>query len=311
MNAAALVSVALWALQMSDDEQPYWFVAIAVGVAVAATLGVRELVARRSRARRVAAAPIPVSVPFGSNSGAHSLRRKSYSIERAAGKLRKLQDAISELDAGGMTSEAHMRAYGLCEKYLLETDEAIRAAEMSADVRVALRAGQERVRGWQKRHLLEWARLETQKLTQEALRRERFSDKIETARRSLEVIDEALRRYPNEPELLASADVVRDMVASLRVSHWVEMAERAAFRGKYARAIARYEDALFYLSRAEMTEAARNATAQRLRKEIESMSEMREQALRTKPLQTRQMKPRRKTSRARIEPTPTTVVDDK
>jgi hypothetical protein len=47
------------------------------------------------------------------------------------------------------------------------------------------------------------------------------------------------------------------------------MAERAAFRGRYGRAIARYRDALFYLSRAEMGDAARDETAERINREIE------------------------------------------
>jgi hypothetical protein len=47
------------------------------------------------------------------------------------------------------------------------------------------------------------------------------------------------------------------------------MAERAAFRGLYERAVARYRDALFYLSRADMGEDARAEAATRIQREIE------------------------------------------
>ena len=147
----------------------------------------------------------------------------------------------------------------------------MRSASGAADVRAALRAGQERVRAAQKGYLLAWARGEATRLTQEASRRLRLSDKIETAGRALDVIEEALRVYPGEAELLQSAVAVRNFIASVRVGQWIEMAERAAFHGRSARAIARYRDALFYLSRADMGEDARAEAAERIQREIEML----------------------------------------
>ncbi len=152
---------------------------------------------------------------------------------------------------------------------MTDTDEAMRANHTALDVRVALRAGQERVKELQKQHLLAWTRGEATRLTDEAQRRVRVSDKIETAQRAVDVIDEALRLYPSELELRASAAAVRDFIASARVAHWVELAERAAFRGLHARAIARYQDALFYLSRADMGEEARGDAAGKISREID------------------------------------------
>jgi hypothetical protein len=87
----------------------------------------------------------------------------------------------------------------------------------------------------------------------------------------LEVIGEALRVYPGEPELHDSATAVRTFIASVKVAHWVEMAERAAFRGRFTRAVARYRDALFYLSRAQISEDARGEAAARINREIEML----------------------------------------
>jgi hypothetical protein len=85
------------------------------------------------------------------------------------------------------------------------------------------------------------------------------------------VISEALKEYPEERELRDSAVAVRTYVASVKVAHWVELAERAAFRGRFNRAVARYRDALYYLSRAEMAEDAREAAAERINREIEML----------------------------------------
>jgi hypothetical protein len=47
------------------------------------------------------------------------------------------------------------------------------------------------------------------------------------------------------------------------------LAERSAFKGHYRRAIDRYKDALFYLSRGSMKEEVRVANTERIGREIE------------------------------------------
>ncbi len=183
--------------------------------------------------------------------------------------LRTLQQRLAELDTPSTPPESHLEAYKLCEQYLANTDEALRAPGGAAEMRAAVRSGQERVRAYQRKHFLAWARGEATRLTQEAQRRVRHSDKIETAQRALEVVGEALRLYPGEREFVDSSTALRNFIASVKVGQWVEMAERAAFRGKYARAVARYRDALFYLSRAEMGDGARDEAAERINREIE------------------------------------------
>ena len=83
----------------------------------------------------------------------------------------------------------------------------------------------------------------------------RYGDKIETALRAIASLDAALKLYPDESDLQESATALREYVVSVKVGRWVEMAERAAFKGKYRRAIDRYRDALFYLSREDVDEA--------------------------------------------------------
>jgi hypothetical protein len=193
-------------------------------------------------------------------------------VHATANSLRALQQRLAKAEeAGAQHPAAHLEAYRLCEQYLTTTEESMRKPGMGTDVRVALRAGQERVRGLQKHHLLSWVRGEAQRLTHEAQRRVSVSDKIETAMRAIDVINEALQIYPAEPELRDSSLAVRNFIASVKVAHWVELAERAAFRGRYTRAVARYRDALFYLSRAEMGDDAREEAAARINREIEML----------------------------------------
>jgi hypothetical protein len=70
-------------------------------------------------------------------------------------------------------------------------------------------------------------------------------------------------------ELNDSSVAIREFIASVKVAHWVELAERSAFKGHYRRAIERYKDALFYLNRDTVKEEVRIPGAERIGREIE------------------------------------------
>jgi hypothetical protein len=77
--------------------------------------------------------------------------------------------------------------------------------------------------------------------------------------------------YPDEAELDQSKLAIREFIASVKVAHWVELAERSAFKGHYRRAIERYKDALFYLNRETVNDEIRTAGAKRIAEEIENL----------------------------------------
>lgn len=276
MAAAVVVSAITFfcvglLLHANDDESPWLLAMLAAGAVLLVAAAAREIMMRRAWARYTREMDFEMGRRTGgpARAGAAKHAVVPSSVRQSAAALRKLQSRLADADAAGAPPEAHLEAYRLCEQYVTNTEDAIRTAGGAADVRAALRAGQERVRGLQKGYLLAWVRGEATRLTQEAQRRVRMSDKIETAQRALAVIDDALRVYSSEPELHHSATAVRNFIASVKVGHWVEMAERAAFRGRFSRAVARYRDALFYLSRAEMGDAAREEAAGRIQREIE------------------------------------------
>ena len=276
MFVAGSLSVVLfwvvWALLRTEGDEAPWIPAgLAAGFVILFAAFAREVVMRRAWSRytremeMVMGAGDPARLPFKPKPQANHWP----GMQAQVAALRTLQQRLSELDAPTTPPESHLEAYKLCEQYLANTDEALRAPGGAAEMRAALRSGQERVRAYQRKHLLAWARGEATRLTHEAQRRVRHSDKIETAQRALEVLDEALRVYPGEREIADSSTALKNFIASVKVGQWVEMAERAAFRGKYSRAVARYRDALFYLSRAEMSEDARDEAAHRIQREIE------------------------------------------
>ena len=265
---------AIWLLLHTDGDEAPWIPAgLAAGFVILIAAAAREIVMRRAWARYAREMELVMGAGDATRAAVKSkpaaASRSGMQAQVAA--LRGLQQRLAELDAAGAPPEAHLEAYRLCEQYLAGAEDSLRAPGGAAEMRVALRSGQERVRALQRKHLLAWARGETTRLTQEAQRRVRLSDRIETAQRALEVLGDALRVYPEEQGLRDSVVAVRNFIASVKVGQWVEMAERASFRGKYARAVARYSDALFYLSRADMGEDAREEAATRIQREIEML----------------------------------------
>lgn len=275
--AAGLFFLLWWMLHDSGDEAPWVPAGLAASVVMLVAVAAREVVMRRAWTRYLLEQdrhdhPHSINDARKSNSG-HSQSSKSgsrSSLSSHSAALRALQKQSEEADAAGAAlPEAHLDAYQSCKEYLASTDDALRSATVETEKRVALRAGQERARSLQRHHLVAWARGASRGLTHEAQLRGRVSDKVETARRALDVVDSALKIYPGEQELQESIAAIQEFIASVKVAHWVELAERAAFKGKYARAIDRYRDALFYVSREQMREETRTEVAQSIQRQID------------------------------------------
>jgi len=198
-------------------------------------------------------------------------QKKGFSASMHSAALRAIQKQSTAADRPGSTPEVHLDVAQLCHDYLASSDEAIRSGSFGSEKGIALRAGQERVRALHRHHLLTWARGQAQLLTHEAQQRARTFDKIETATRALDCIDSALRIYPDETELNESKTAIGELIASVKVAHWVELAERSAFKGHYRRAIDRYRDALFYLNQDVVKEDVRVAGTEKIEREIEKL----------------------------------------
>jgi len=270
--AAVAASIALffalwWMLIVGGDEAPWVPAGLAASVLLLVMLSAREVVLRRAWTRYLLENSIPKNSARISNDKPHSAT-KSYSTSMHAAALATIQKQSAEAETAS-SPDYHLDVFHLCQNYLESTEEALRTNNLPPEKRNAMRAGQERVRSLEKHHLLTWARDSSRVITHDAQKRVRVSDKIETANRAAECLDSALRVFPEEHELNESKLAIREFIASVRVAHWVELAERAAFKGHYRRAIDRYKDALFYLERESVKEDVRVAGEERIGREIE------------------------------------------
>lgn len=272
MIAALAAAVALffalwWMLVVGGDEAPWVPAGLAASVVLLVALSAREVVMRRAWTRYLLENSVQ-EVGGRVSADPPNSAKKTYSTSLHAATLATIQKQSAEAETAS-NPDFHLDVFHLCQSYLESTDEALRSDNLSPEKRNALRAGQDRVRGLEKHHLLTWARDSSRILTHEAQKRVRVSDRIETANSALECLDSALKAFPEEPELNESRMAIMEFIASVKVAHWVELAERAAFKGHYRRAIDRYKDALFYLERESVNADVKMAGAERIGREIE------------------------------------------
>ena len=259
-----------WILVSGGDEAPWLPAGLAASVVLLVALSAREVVMRRAWTRYLLENGIQQKPSSRSRPSSRS-QKKGFSASLHSAALRAIQKQSSAADHPASPPEMHLDVAQLCRDYLRSTDEAIRSGSHGSEKGIALRSSQERVRALHRHHLLTWAKGQAQLLTHEAQQRARTFDKIETATRAHDCLDSALRIYPDEAELSESRVAIEEFIASVKVAHWVELAERSAFKGHYRRAIDRYRDALFYLNQGIVKADVRTAGTQKIEHEIEKL----------------------------------------
>ena len=274
LMAAILIAAGLffglwWILVSNGDEAPWLPAGLAASAVLLVAWFAREVVMRRAWTRYVLENGIPEKHTRSRDSGRS--QKRGFSATLHANALRAIQKQSTAADRRSSSPEAHLDVAQLCHQYLASTDEAIRSGSYGTDKGITIRAGQERVRALHRHHLLIWAKGQSRALAHEAQQRARTFDKIETATRALDCIDSALRVYPDEAELNESRVAIGEFIASVKIAHWVELAERSAFKGHYRRAIDRYKDALFYLNQDVVKDEIRVAGTEKIEREIANL----------------------------------------
>ena len=273
LTIAIIIAVGLfvalwWILVRGGDEAPWLPAGLAASVVLLVALSAREVVMRRAWTRYLLENGINNKSTTSRPRESSRSQKRSFSASVHSAALRAIQKQSTAADAQGSSPDAHLDVAQMCHDYLSRTDEAIKSGSFGSEKGIAIRAGQERVRALHRHHLMTWARGQSRALLHEAQQRARTFDKIETATRAMDCIDSTLRVYPDELELNESKVAIIEFISSVKVAHWVELAERSAFKGHYRRAIDRYRDALFYLTQGTVKDEVRIAGTEKIEGEI-------------------------------------------
>lgn len=263
----------IWAmLHEGGGETAFVVAGIGSSLALAGGVFLREVILRRARQRYlIFERQLDHNLdylPKDSNqaTGMHkiSVKKNTFLVEQ----VKRKSDAARVL---GHLPDGHWEVFELCNQYLSLNNNQLQNVGVGSPRLAALRRGKEIVEKLHKFHLLKWVEIETRRLTGEANKQVEFSDKIELSQRAVTAIDSALEFFPGEEKLQESKEALDEFIGSIRISYWIEQAERETFKKNYREAISLYRDALFYLARENVQHFEKEILADRINKEIETI----------------------------------------
>lgn len=196
---------------------------------------------------------------------------EKFTLEKNAAFLYKIKLKSEAANVLDLIPDAHWEVFELCEDYLHRTKHELETVRAGSPRLAALTQGRKQVQSLHKHHLLTWSATESKNLLQQAGSAEQFTDKVEIADKALNILDSALRFYPDEVKLIESASAINEFVTSVKLSNWIKRAEAEVFKGNRNKALNHYRDALFYLARDNVRTRERDLIAERINLEIEKL----------------------------------------
>ncbi len=273
---AAAVAIALffliWGILHDGDEAPL----IAAGIgAIAVLIGavfLREIVFRKARNRYLL---VQKRLDYNlDNVRLHTktpVAERKLTLERNAQIIKQIQKKSDAAKVLMKLADGHQEVFEMCGEYLEINRRELENVGTGSPRLAGLRRGREIVGDLHRFHLMTWAEIEARILTQDARNRATIAEKTETAQKALNVIQTALQYYPNDLRLIESEEAINEFVTSIRVSHFIEQAERSAFKGNYKRAVSHYKDALFFLARENKPNRETDLLAEQINSEIQKI----------------------------------------
>ena len=269
-------------LHEGADDMPWIPAGISASAVLIGAVILREVILRRARNQYLLAQK---QLDYNLNNIALHSRRSQHanklSVEKNAAIIKAIEKKSEAAQILGKLPEGHLEVFEMCDEYLRVNKKELETVGVGSPRLAALRRGKEKVQNLHRFHLLAWAEIESRGLTLDAKNRVTMSEKLEAAQKALTVLDSALQFYPGETRLSESADALREFVASIKISHWIEQAERSAFKGNYKRAVSHYRDALFFLSRENIQNEEKEIIAAKINSEIEKLRELSEKKIKS------------------------------
>lgn len=263
-----------WILHEGGEEIPYVPAGIGASILLGSAVFLREVVLKRARQKYLSAQKmLDYNLKkVGNISSPHNVRHK-LSIEQNSAIVREIKiksEAALILDK---IAVGHWEVFELCNVYLYKNKRELETVGVGSPRIAALRRSRETVRGMHKKHLLVWAEIESRAFLRSAKNQMALTDKLEYTQKALSVLDTALEFYPREQQLQDSIEAVKEFNSSIKVSHLVESAEKAAFRGNDSEAVNLYRDALFFLQKEKFQTSEFRAIEENIIAKIEKIEQ--------------------------------------
>ncbi|MDQ3634653.1 MAG: hypothetical protein M3405_09120 [Acidobacteriota bacterium] len=272
--ALVLFFIVWGVLEEFGDKSPWIYAGIFSSIILLSAVIARESVFRKQKF--FSSAAVGYEDRYNKASQLHRKKRSSpgFSLQQNASILKQIEKYSKAARINKSLPEKHLEVFNFCEEYLTTTAKELKKAEIGSTKWGAIKNGRRKVKVLHKHHLISWAAIESRRLTKAAKISGSMAGKIETGQKATLVLESALDFYPENTKLLESIEVVNDFVSSIKISHWIEQAEKAEFKGNYKRAESNYQDALFYLAREDVTGLDKQEVAEMINMKIKGLKKL-------------------------------------
>lgn len=238
-----------WLLREGGEEVPFIPAGIGASALLFGAVFLREVVLRKARVNYLQAQKmLDYNInKVGNFSGSRGNQQNKLTLEQNAAiveEIKKKSEAALILEK---FSDGHWEVFDLCNSYLHRSKKELENVGVGSPRLAAFRRSREIVSEIHRRHLLIWAEIESRSNLKNAQNQVALSEKLIFAQKALNILDTALEFYPGEGQLLDSVEAVKEFNSSIKISHLIELAEKAAFKGNDGEALNLYRDALFFL----------------------------------------------------------------
>jgi len=263
-------------LHEGDEETPFIVAGIGASLVLGSAVVIREIFLRKARHRYLSVErKLDYNVKnFSLPSNLSNTDFNKLTLEKNAAIIKEIQKKSETARSLGNFSNGHLEVFKICNKYLSVAEKQLETVRVGSPRLAGLRRGREIIGELHRYHLLSWTEIEARELTQKAQNYVTVTEKLNTAQEALNIVESALQFYPQEARLTESESALRDFITSIKISHWIEQAERSAFKGNYKRAISLYRDALFFLDREDLKNEDREAIVHKINVEIGSLRQL-------------------------------------
>lgn len=270
--STAFFFLVLGILNDGGEDAPWFTAAIGTGIMFFGAVILREVIMRRAYnrfLRQERAMKDRVDAAGFSPNNNDQRSQNKLTLERNAAVLNEIKQKSDAANILSKFSAGHREVFEICGEYIELNESELKSINANSPRLGPLLKSRSAVAEYHRYHLLKWAEIEARTLTQEARSRANTAGKVESAQSALFVIESALESYPAESSLLQSKELLQELVVSIKMSDWIEKAERAEFERDYSAAKTHYRDALFYLGRDNVQSERHEEAAARINAEIE------------------------------------------
>lgn len=268
--SAAFFFVVWGILHDSGEEMPWITAGVSASMLLCGAVLLREVILRRARARLLRQQrQMERRFAFSTAGIMETGQPRKLTLERNAAILDDIRRKSEAARVLSKFSAGHREVFELCSEYIAHNESELKSVNVGSPRLAALLKGRNTAAEIHRYHMLRWTEIEVTVLTEEARGQSESRAKIDAAQGAMDVIQRSLADYPAETSLLQSRDLLREMVVSIKVSEWVEKAERASFDRDLDLARSLYREALFELGSDNISSQSRETAARRINEEID------------------------------------------